>query len=150
MMGLLWLHCTSMFYNLKNKSNVEPRVGLPLSRRRRWRQTSQRLSNVCMFTCVWDCICCVAPSYLSQIKWVERERFSLLKGHDLDVEGPGWEAAIGDGIEQVSNGIIWVGGGQAVCLLHRQILDALISLRETVTRNLGDKAKIPHEVDLER
>lgn len=68
--------------------------------------------------------------YLGKIKGVELEFLSLLKGHDLDVEGPGWEVAIGNGVEQVSDGIIWVGGGQPVCFLHCQILYSLISLKD--------------------
>lgn len=55
--------------------------------------------------------------YLGKIEGVELEPLSLLEGHNLDVEGPGWVVAIGNGIEQVSNGIIWIGGGQAVGLL---------------------------------
>lgn len=49
--------------------------------------------------------------YLGKIKGVELEPLSLLEGHNLDVEGPGWAVAIGNGIEQVSDGIIWIGGG---------------------------------------
>lgn len=66
--------------------------------------------------------------YLSKIKGVELELLSLLKGHDLDAESPGWVVAIGNSIEQVSNGIIWIGGSQAVCLIQGQILYSLISL----------------------
>lgn len=69
--------------------------------------------------------------YLGKIKGVELEFLSLFKGHDLDVEGPGWVVAIGNGIEQVSNGVVRVGGGQALGLLQRQILDSLISLHDT-------------------
>lgn len=67
--------------------------------------------------------------YLGKIKGVELELLCLLKGHDLDVEGPGWVVAIGDGVEQISNGIIWVGGSQTVCLLDWQILYSLIGLK---------------------
>lgn len=67
--------------------------------------------------------------YLGKIEGVELELLSLLEGHDLDVEGPGWVVTIGNGVEQVSNGIIWIGGSQAVCLLYRQILYSLISLK---------------------
>lgn len=66
--------------------------------------------------------------YLGKIKGVEVEFLRLFKSHDLDVEGPGWVVTIGNGIKEVSNGIVWVGGGQALCLLHGQILDSLISL----------------------
>lgn len=66
--------------------------------------------------------------YLGKIKGVELEFLRLFKGHDLDVEGPGWVVSIGNGIEEVSDGIVRVAGGQALCLLHGQILDSLISL----------------------
>lgn len=56
--------------------------------------------------------------YLGKIKGVELEFLRLFKGHDLDVEGPGWVVAIGNGIEQVSNGVVRVGGGQSLRLLH--------------------------------
>lgn len=56
--------------------------------------------------------------YLGEIKGVELEFLSLFKGHDLDVEGPGWVVSICNGIKQVSNGIVGVGGGQALRLLH--------------------------------
>lgn len=68
--------------------------------------------------------------YLGKVKGIEWELLSLLKGHDLDVERPGWVVAIGDGIEQVSNPIIWVRGSQAICFLHSQILDSLIRLKQ--------------------
>lgn len=74
--------------------------------------------------------------YLGQIEGVELELLGLLEGHDLDVEGPGWVVAIGNVVEQVSNGIIWVGGSQAVCLLYWQILYSLISLKKRVHRTL--------------
>lgn len=67
--------------------------------------------------------------YLSDIKGVELEFLSLFESHDLDIEGPGWKVAIGNGIEQVSDGIVWVGGSQLVSLLHCQILYSLISLK---------------------
>lgn len=66
--------------------------------------------------------------YLCEVEWVELELLRLLKGHDLDVESPGRAVAIGNGIEQVSNGIIWVGGCQTICLLHSQVLYSLIRL----------------------
>lgn len=56
------------------------------------------------------------------------EFLRLFKSHDLDVEGPGRVVTIGNGIKEVSNGIVWVSGGQTLCLLHRQILDSLIRL----------------------
>lgn len=56
--------------------------------------------------------------YLGKIEGIELEPLSLLEGHNLDVEGPGWVVAIGNGIEQVSDGIIWTGGGLAVSLLR--------------------------------
>lgn len=67
--------------------------------------------------------------YLGKIEGVEWELLSLLEGHDLDEEGPGWVVAVGNGIEQVSNGIIGVGGSQTVGLLDRQILNSLIGLK---------------------
>lgn len=51
-----------------------------------------------------------ASQYLGKVEGVELELLSLLKGHDLYVEGPGREVAIGNGVEQVSDSIIWVGG----------------------------------------
>lgn len=68
--------------------------------------------------------------YLSEVKGVERERLGLLEGHDLDEEGPGREVSVGDGVEQVSDGVIGVGGSESVGLLHRQVLDALVGLKE--------------------
>lgn len=56
--------------------------------------------------------------YLGKVEGVELQLLSLLKGHDLDEEGPGWEIAIGNCVEQVSNSIIWVGGSQTFCLFH--------------------------------
>lgn len=56
--------------------------------------------------------------YLGKIKGVELEFLSLVEGHDLDVEGPGRVVAICNGIKQISNGIIWIGGSQLFCLLH--------------------------------
>lgn len=76
-----------------------------------------------------DVFCCAELQYLCKIKRVEPELLSLLKGHDLDVKGPGWVVSISNSIEQVCNSIIWVGGCQAVCLFHRQILYSLISLK---------------------
>lgn len=72
--------------------------------------------------------------YLGKIEGVEWELLSLLEGHDLDEESPGWVVAVGDGIEQVSNGIIGVGGGQAVGLFNGQILNSLISLKRVSRR----------------
>lgn len=72
--------------------------------------------------------------YLGEIEGVEWELLSLLEGHDLDEESPGWVVAVGNGIEQVSNGIIGVGGGQAVGLLDGQILNSLIGLKTTSGR----------------
>lgn len=69
--------------------------------------------------------------HLGQIERVPRELLRLLKGHDLDVEGPGGKVAIGDGVVQVTDGIVGIGGGQSVRLRHGQILDALISLTGT-------------------
>lgn len=56
--------------------------------------------------------------YLGNVEGIELELLSMLIGHDLDIEGPGRVVAIANGIEQVSDGIIWVGGSQAVCLLY--------------------------------
>ena len=67
--------------------------------------------------------------YLGKVEGVELEPLSLVEGHDLDEEGPGWAVAIGDGVEKVSHGIIWVGGGQTLRLLHWQVLYSLISLK---------------------
>lgn len=67
--------------------------------------------------------------YLSKVEGVKRARLRLLEGHDLDEEGPGREVSIGDGVEQVPDGVVRVGGGKAVGLLHRQVLDALVSLK---------------------
>ena len=69
-------------------------------------------------------------SYLSKIKGIEPELLSLLKGHDLNITGPGRVVAVGNRIKQVSDGIIRVGGREVFCLLHRQILYALIRLKE--------------------
>lgn len=84
--------------------------------------------------------------YLGKIKGVELELLRLLKGHDLDIEGPGWVVALGNGVEQVSNGIIWVGGSQVVCFCYRQILYSLIGLKTgtqdmtcAITKQLNDK-----------
>lgn len=68
--------------------------------------------------------------YLGKVEGVELELLSLLKGHDLYEEGPGREVSIGNGVEQVSNSIIWVAGSQAFCLIHWQILYSLISLKK--------------------
>ncbi len=57
--------------------------------------------------------------YLGKIEGVELEFLSLLEGHYLDVESPGWVVVIGNGVEQVSNCVIRVSGGKAVCLLYR-------------------------------
>lgn len=65
---------------------------------------------------------------LSKIEGVEQETLSLFEGHDLDVKGPGRVAAICNSIEKVSDCIIWVGGCQMVCLLHRKIFNSLICL----------------------
>lgn len=56
--------------------------------------------------------------YLSKIEGVELEPLSLIESHDLDEQSPGWVVAIGNGVEQVSGGVIWVGGSLAFCLLH--------------------------------
>lgn len=71
-----------------------------------------------------------ALQYLGEVKGVEQARLCLLEGHDLDEEGPGREVSVGDGVEQVSDGVVGVGGGKAVGLLHRQVLDALVGLKE--------------------
>ena len=55
--------------------------------------------------------------YLGEIEGVELEGLRLLEGHDLDEEGPGWELSISNGVVKISNGIIWVAGSQALCLL---------------------------------
>ena len=66
--------------------------------------------------------------YLGQIEGVEPERLGLLEGHDLDEEAPGREVAVGDGVEEVTDGVVGVGGGQAVGLFHGQVLDSLVRL----------------------
>lgn len=75
--------------------------------------------------------------YLSNIKRVEREPLSLFESHDLDVEGPGREVSFCDCIEQVSDGIIWVGGCQAVSLLHWKIFNSLIGLKVYQKQNMS-------------
>lgn len=67
--------------------------------------------------------------YLGKIKRVEGEPLSLFEGHDLDVEGPGRVVSICDCIEKVSDRIIWVGGRQAVGLLHWKVFNPLIGLK---------------------
>lgn len=69
------------------------------------------------------------PQYLGEVEGVERDGLGLLKGHDLDEEGPRREVSVGDGVEQVSDGVVGVGGGKTVGLLHRQVLDALVGLK---------------------
>lgn len=72
--------------------------------------------------------------YLGEVEGVERGSLGLLEGHDLDEEGPGREVSVGDGVEQVSDGVVGIGGGKAVGLLHRQVLDALVGLNEQEPR----------------
>ena len=66
--------------------------------------------------------------YLGQIEGVEPELHGLLKGHDLGEEAPGREVSVGDGVEEVSDGVVGVGGGQPVGLFHGQVLDTLVRL----------------------
>lgn len=49
--------------------------------------------------------------HLGQIKWIPRIIFCLLKGHDLNVETPGREVAIGNGVVQVTDGVVRISGG---------------------------------------
>ena len=66
--------------------------------------------------------------YLSQVKGVPLELLCLLKGHDLDVKGPGGEVAVGDGGVKVSDGVVRVGGSQVLGILRFHVLDALVGL----------------------
>lgn len=68
--------------------------------------------------------------YLGEVEGVELELLSLLKRHDLNVESPGREVPIGNGIVQVSDSIIWVSGSQTLRLRNGQILYPLISLKK--------------------
>lgn len=77
--------------------------------------------------------------YLGKVEGVKLEPLGLLEGHDLDEEGPGRVVAVGDGVEQISDGVVGVGGGKTVGLLHRQVLDALVRLRGT-NKKPGDGA----------
>lgn len=49
--------------------------------------------------------------HFGQIKWDPWVLIRLLKGHDLDVEGPGGKVAIGDGVVQVTDGVVRISGG---------------------------------------
>lgn len=82
--------------------------------------------------------------YLGEVEGVERSGLGLLEGHDLDEEGPGREVSVGDGVEQVSNGVVGIGGGKAVGLLHLQVLDALVGLKEQEPRERSHDASKQH------
>lgn len=49
-------------------------------------------------------------THLGQIERVPRELLCLLKGHDLDVEGPGGKVSTGDGVVQVTDGVVRISG----------------------------------------
>lgn len=67
-------------------------------------------------------------TYLGKIKRIKWESFCLLKSHDLDVKSPGRIVALGNGIEKISEAIIWIFLGKPCCHFHGQVFDALVSL----------------------
>ena len=69
-------------------------------------------------------------SYLGQVKWIPLELLSLFIGHDLDLQWPGWVVTASDRIVKVTDGIIRVTTGKFTGLGSRQVLDALVTLRE--------------------
>jgi hypothetical protein len=53
----------------------------------------------------------------------------LLEGHDLDVQAPAGEVAVGDGVVEVALGVVGVSTLQTSRLARRQTLDALVRLQ---------------------
>lgn len=67
--------------------------------------------------------------HLGQVERVPAELFGLLKGHDLDLERPGRVLALGDGVVQVTDGIVGIVGRELMGLGRVQIADSLVTLR---------------------
>lgn len=65
---------------------------------------------------------------LGDIEGVPAVGGGLLGGHDLDVDGPGGEVTLGDGVEEIGGGVVGVGGGELGGLGGLEVLDALVAL----------------------
>lgn len=63
---------------------------------------------------------------LGQVEDREWSLLGLLRGHGLDVTGPRWEVALGNVLEQVLLGVVWVGTSQFGSLFVGQALVALV------------------------
>ena len=91
--------------------------------------------------------CSIHITYLGEVEGVEAAVFGLLERHDLDVEGPGGEVALGDGVVEVLDAVVGVGAGQLAGLLHGQTLDLLVGLAGQMTgdvRRRGTRERNQH------
>ena len=65
---------------------------------------------------------------LGQVEGVEGPGLGLLEGHDLDVQCPGGEVPLGDGVVEVPDGVVRVSLRLLVRLVTVEALDALVRL----------------------
>lgn len=72
----------------------------------------------------------VTWAYFGHIERVPLVFLGLFRRHDLDFERPGGVFPVLDIVVQIPDGIVGVLGRQTISFGRRQILDALVSLRE--------------------
>lgn len=70
---------------------------------------------------------CLGPDF-GQVEDVPAEFFGLFGGEGLDVDGPGWEVAFGDGVEEVLGVPVWVLACHLACFRVGEGLAPLVGL----------------------
>jgi len=65
---------------------------------------------------------------LGDIEGVPAVGGGILGVHDLDVDRPGGEVTLGNGVEEISGGVVRVGRGELGSLGSLEVLDALVAL----------------------
>src|SRR5690606_18838758 len=63
---------------------------------------------------------------LGEIKDGVLELFSLLRGHSLNMHGPGWELLVVDCLKEILSGVVWVGSCELGGFLVGEPLLALV------------------------
>ena len=71
---------------------------------------------------------------LGDVEDIESVVFSVLLRHQLNVPGPRWEVALGNGVEEIRGGEVLILKSHLVLLLSGEVLDSLVSLEVVLNK----------------